>query len=143
MKPKVEFLELISDKEWEDAFDIIKELTPQLNKADFLQLRHHELQTNHKLFGLKLSGNLVSVAAVWVLINGLLEKLMWICGYVTTASKRSKGYGKILLLELEDYAKRKQFHEIRVHTHRDRAFNFWKDKAKFEPFSHVLRKKLR
>ena len=143
MEPKVEFLELTSDKDWENAFDIVKELTPQLNKADFLRLRHHELQTNHKMFGLKRSGNLVSVAAVWVLVNGLLEKLMWICGYVTISSMRSKGYGGILLLELEAYARRKQFHEIRVHTNRDRAFNFWKNKAKFEPFSHVLRKKLR
>ena len=142
MKPKVEFMELTSGKEWEDAFDILTELTPQLNKADFLLLRHHELQANHKLFGLKRSDNLVSVAAVWILINGLLEKLMWICGYVTTSSMRSKGYGGILLLELEEYARRKQFHEIRVHTNRDQAFNFWENKAKFEPFSCVLRKKL-
>lgn len=143
MKPKVEFLELRSDKEWEEGFDILKELTPQLNKADFLKLRHHELQKNHKLFGLKLSGKLVSIAAVWILINGLLEKLMWICGFVTTENIRSKGYGNILLLELEDYARREQFHEIRVHAHRDRALNFWEDKAEFETFSQVLRKKLR
>ena len=82
MKPKVEFLELKSDKEWEEGFDILKELTPQLNKADFLKLCHHELQKYHKLFGLKLSGELVSVGAVWILINGLLEIIdvdLWFC----------------------------------------------------------------
>jgi len=36
MKPKVEFLELRTDKEWDDCFDILKELTPQLDKANFL-----------------------------------------------------------------------------------------------------------
>ena len=142
MKSKVEFLELSTKKEWEEAFAVLKELTPQLKKVDFLQLRHHELQKNHKLFGLKLSGKLVSVAVVWILINGLLEKLMWICGYVTTESMRSKGYGSILLQELDDYARREQFHEIRVHAHRNRAFNFWEEKGNFEPFSQVLRKKL-
>ena len=73
-------------------------------------------------------------------MNGLLEKLMWIYAFATTKSMRSKGFGKNLLLELENYAKRENFHEIRVHANRESALKFWENRADFEVFSQVLRK---
>ena len=74
-------------------------------------------------------------------MNGLFEKLLWIYAFVTTKEMRSKGYGKKLLLQLENYAERENFTEIRVHAHRERAITFCENKANFEIFSHVLRKK--
>jgi len=61
---------------------------------------------------------------------------------VTTEGRRSKDFGKKLLQELENYAVRENFNEIRVHAHREAAMAFWEDKANFEIFSHVLRKEL-
>jgi hypothetical protein len=39
-------------------------------------------------------------------------------------------------------AVREIFNEIRVHAHRERAIAFWENKANFELFSHVFRKKI-
>ena len=137
------FIEIRTQQELEEAYSILKELAPELNKEIFLESLNHDLLKNHRLFGLTSSGRLVSVAAVWLLMrSGLLEKLMWIYAFVTTKSMRSKGFGKKLLLELENYAEREDFSEIRVHAHRERAIHFWENKANFEIFSHVLRKKI-
>lgn len=137
------FIEIKTKQKLEDAYVIINELVPELNKDNFLESFNHELLKNHKLFGLTSSGKLVSVAAVWLLMNGLLEKFMWIYAFVTTKSMCSKGFGKKLLLELEDYAYRENFTEIRVHAHREQALDFWENKANFEIFSQVLRKKIK
>ena len=138
----MDFIEIKKHKELVEAYKVIKELIPDLDKGDFLKSVNHDLLKNHKLFGLKSSGKLVSVAAVWLLMNGLLEKLMWIYAFVTTERLRSRGFGKKLLIELENYAVRENFDEIRVHTHREGAIAFWENKVNFEMFSHVLKKRL-
>ena len=138
----MDFLEIKTQQELEEAHEIMKELVPELSKEGFLKSINHDLLKNHKLFGLKSSGKLVSVAAVWLLMNGLLEKFMWIYAFVTTKSMRSKGFGNKLILELENYAYREGFNEIRVHAHRESAIAFWENKANFENFSNVLRKRI-
>lgn len=138
----MDFIEIKTQQELEEVYEILRELAPELDKEDFFKSLNHDLLKNHKLFGLTSSGKLVSVAAVWLLMNGLLEKIFWVYAFVTTKNRRSKGFGKKLLLELEAYAHRESFSEIRVHAHRERAIAFWENKANFERFSHVLRKKI-
>ncbi|MEJ2166493.1 MAG: GNAT family N-acetyltransferase [Desulfobacterales bacterium] len=138
----MEFIEIRTKQEMEEAYEIIRELIPELDKEVFFKSLNHELLKNHKLFGLRSSEKLVSVAAVWLLMNGLFEKFLWLYAFATTKDMRSKGFGKELLRNLEAYAVRENFNEIRVHAHRERAIAFWENKANFELFSHVLRKKI-
>jgi len=134
------FLEIKTSAQREQAYELLKELSPEINRADFMASLDHKLMENHKIFGLMEGDRLISVAAVWVLMTGLLEKMIWIYGFVTTEAMRSMGYGRKLLQEIEAYAKKEKFHEIRVHTHRELARHFWEDTAEFEWFSGVLRK---
>jgi GNAT superfamily N-acetyltransferase len=136
------FIEIKSPRELEEAFIILKELVPELKKDSFLESLNHELLKNHKLFGFKSSGKIVSLAAVWLLMTGTLDKIMWIYAFVVTKSMRDRGFGKKLLVELEKYAMREDFTELRVHAHREWAIDFWENKAEFDRFSHVLRKKI-
>ncbi len=136
------FIEIKSQNQIEEAYTLLKELVPELEKENFFESLNHELLKNHKLFGLTASGKIVSVAAVWLLMTSTLKKFMWIYAFVTTKGMRSKGYGKKILLELENYAIEEDFTEIRVHAHRERAIEFWENKANFEMFSHILRKKI-
>ena len=48
-------------------------------------------------------------------------------------------YKEMNFLDLNDL---EDFNEIRVHAHRDWAISFWQNKADFEIFSRVLRKKI-
>jgi hypothetical protein len=56
----MEFIEIKNKQELDEAYEILKELAPELNKEDFLKSLDHEFLINHKLFGLKSSGKLIS-----------------------------------------------------------------------------------
>jgi hypothetical protein len=86
----VDFVELKTDDEYYEAFHILKELDGRLEYDRFLSAMHHELSCNTKLFAIRHSGKIVSVAAVWFLMTGLLEKIFWIHAFVTTKEQRSK-----------------------------------------------------
>jgi GNAT superfamily N-acetyltransferase len=138
----MEFVELTTRPEKEEAFEIMREYIPLLNKSDFLQAFESEFFKNHKLFGLRSSGKLVSVAAVWLLLTGLMERLIWISAMVTTEALRSKGFGAALVDGLEDYARTEHFNAIWAHTTSSRAIKFWKQTVDFEQTATVLRKKI-
>jgi hypothetical protein len=138
----MELIELKTVEEREEAFTILVELIPQLKRKPFLDSFDHELMKSHKLFGLRKEGRLVSVAAAWVLMTGLPEKLLWIYALVTTEPMRNSGCGRTMLNALKQYASNEGFDEIRTHSHRERAAEFWVNKAKLDPFSIVYRKKI-
>ena len=135
-----EFTELTSNDDFSEAFHVLKELDERLDKNRFISAMHHELSNNSKLFAIRDSGQIVSVAAVWFLMTGLLEKILWIHAFVTTKKQRSKGFGKLLLSGLYRVAAEKDCSEIRVHTHRKHAIEFWTKKNGFDSFSLILRK---
>jgi GNAT superfamily N-acetyltransferase len=135
-----DFIELQTDDEYSEAFHILKELDGRLELDRFISSMNHELSSNSKLFAIRYSGKIVSVAAVWFLMTGLFEKILWIHAFVTTKEQRSKGFGRLLLSGLNRIAAEKDCSEIRVHAHREKAIEFWKKKAGFHSFSTILRK---
>lgn len=135
-----DFIELKTDDEYAEAFEILKELDGRLELDCFISSMNHELGYNNKLFAIKHSRKLVSVAGVWFLMTGLLEKICWIHAFVTTGEQRSKGFGQLLLAGIYTVAKENECSEVRVHAHRAKAIEFWKQKADFHQFSTVLRK---
>jgi hypothetical protein len=46
----MEFIEIMKQHDLEEAYKILKELEPELNKENFLKSIDHELLKNHKLF---------------------------------------------------------------------------------------------
>ena len=135
-----EFIELKTDNEYIEAFHILKGLDERLQQDGFILAMHHELSHNTKLFAIRHLGKIVSVAAVWFLMTGLFEKILWIHAFVTTKEQRSRGFGKLLLSGLDSVAAEKGCSEIRVHAHREKAIVFWTQKAGFQRFSQIFRR---
>ena len=135
-----EFIQLKTDDEYIEAFSVLKELDGSLEPSQFISAMHHELSNNVNLFAVVHSGKIVSVAATWILITGLLKKILWIHAFVTTKEHRSKGFGKQLLSGLNKIAKENGCSEIRVHAHREKAIVFWTKYAGFKKFSQVFMK---
>ena len=135
-----DFIEIKTDNAFSEAFDILYELDDRLERDRFISAMHHELSHNSRLFAVRDSGKLVAVAAVWLLITGRFEKILWINAFVTTAKQRSQGFGSLLLSGLHGIAAEQGCSEIRVHAHRPKAIEFWRQKAGFDDFSSVLRR---
>lgn len=134
--------ELTTREEKEEAFALMQEFIPLLTRQDFVRAFESDFFQNHKLFGLRDSGRLVTVAAVWLLMTGLMEKLIWVSAIVTDKSERSKGYGKALVEGLEEHSKKEGIDEIWAHTNNERAQQFWEQTAGFKEIARVLRKKI-
>ena len=49
----MEFIEIRTQPEMEEAFEIIRELIPELDKEVFFKSHNHDLLKNHKIFGLR------------------------------------------------------------------------------------------
>ncbi len=135
-----EFIEIVSQEDVLEAFDVLKELDDRLDIDRFLSSRQHELSAHSKLFAVRHAGAVVSAAGVWLLMTGLFERIMWIHAFVTTKQHRSKGFGSLLLAGLYQVAANMGCSEVRVHAHRPKAIAFWKQKAGFSEFSTILRK---
>lgn len=138
----MEVTELKTPGELAAAFEILRELVPRLDRENFLEAHRDPLLAPHKPFGLTVSGKLVSVAAAWMLMTGLGDRLLWVYALVTTERERSRGFGRKLMTALEDFGKREGVSEIRVHTNRERAIDFYEKKAGFSAFSTLLHRKM-
>jgi GNAT superfamily N-acetyltransferase len=138
------FVELKTEDDWCEAYPLIKELTPDLTKKQFIEVRTHALSIIQNLFGIRVNDELVSIASTWSLVNSYSEKILWIYGFVTKKGMRSKSYGSNLVRYIEQYAKNNGYDQIRVHTTIDRvgAKEFWQNKLMFRMHSYVLEKKL-
>jgi len=134
------FIELTSEDEFAEAFHVLKQLDDRLEIDSFILAMNHELSRNSKLYAVEDSGKIMSVAAVWIFMTGLFDRIFWIHAFVTTKKHRSKGYGKLLIAGLEKVAAEYGCSEIRVHAHRERAIEYWTEKAGFRNFSIIFRK---
>jgi len=138
----MKLIELTTREEKEEGFELMQEFISLLTRQDFVRAFQSDFFQNHKLYGLRASGSLVTVAAVWLLMTGLMEKLIWVSAIVTDKSERSKGYGKALVEGLEEYSKKEGIDEIWGHTNNERAQKFWEQTAGFNEVARVLRKKI-
>ena len=134
------FIELKTSDDYCEAFYVLQELDGRLKLDRFLSSMNHELSCNNRLFAIRQSGKIVSVAAAWFLMTGRFEKILWIHAFVTTKEQRSKGFGEQLVQGLYRVATEEACSEIRVHAHREKAIEFWKRKAGFHRFSTILSK---
>ena len=135
------FKELISDDEYLAAYPVLKELDDRLEIDRFLLAMNHKLSKYSKLYAIEESGEIVSVAAVWILMTGTFDRIFWIHAFVTIKKHRSKGYGKLLLEGLKKVAAEYECSEIRVHAHREKAITYWTEKVGFQRFSKIFQLK--
>jgi GNAT superfamily N-acetyltransferase len=79
------------------AFKVMVELRPQLDLEQFLTLVHDMREESYRLVGVFDGGALVAVAGYRVLTMLVRGRSLYVDDLVTTATRRGKGYGKLLL----------------------------------------------
>ena len=137
------FVELKSEADLDQAFHVLKELNSSIDLKIFMTSYTHPWSTNRHLYGIKQNQELISVAEVWLLINGLNEKIFWINAFITKQQFRSQGYGRFLNEKLLELAVEMNCTEIRVHAHRKSAQKCWTTNQGFEEFSIIYRNKIK
>lgn len=137
-----EFRKLSQPNELIEAYRLLLQMYPDLDMDTFLVSLDQKQGT--RVFGLLRDGTLCSVACTCEVcsIDGTL--VLWVFDMVTAETERSNGLGRKLIEELEAYARREGFSQLRAHSRRDRvrAHHFWSESVGFEEWCVLFRKDL-
>ncbi len=94
-----------TDAEIRKCFDVMSELRTHLTSEDFLQTIRHMESEGFRLAYVEDADAVVAVAGYRIYTNLFLGKNLYVDDLVTSASARSKGYGKEMLDWLRDKAR--------------------------------------
>ncbi len=139
-----QFRELKTPDEWTRAYELLRQLDPELDKNKYAVALEQMLESDYHLFGLTQNDTLVTVAGVQVLtvIDG--DRVFWVFDLVTAQPYRGREYGKKMMQHLESYAIRCGFNQFRVHSenHATRALQFYSEKLTYPSWATIFKKKL-
>lgn len=143
--PAMIIKELVTEKDWRNAFPIMQQLRTHLDEASFLSLvkEAKELE-NYQLVSLYDDGRMVAVVGFMPMLTLYHGKFVWVCDLVTDSNVRSKGYGKILLSYVHDWAENNGFDIVSLSSGLQRvaAHRFYENKMKYDKVSYVFLKRL-
>ena len=122
------------------AFEILKELRPTLDRKRFLNLRQDMMARSYCLYGLYVDGELVCVAGF--ILQPHIERgtEFWVHDLVSKGGIRSKGYGLQLMQYLETIARDMGCSRLLVHTQNKRADaqRFYENKLGYSDYAVVF-----
>jgi ribosomal protein S18 acetylase RimI-like enzyme len=95
----------ISLKELDIVYKVIKELRVELSYDEFEDLIYDMRHMEYTMMGVFEKGELICYAGVAVQTNLYHKRHLYIFDLVTAMNYRSRGYGKMMLEYLRDYAK--------------------------------------
>ena len=92
-------------KELYTVYDVIKQLRVSLSYKEFEDLIYDMRHMEYKMFGIMNGEELITYAGVSVQTNLYYNRHLYVFDLVSDEKYRSKGYGKMMLEYLDDYAK--------------------------------------
>lgn len=124
------------------AYPVFKQLRPSVNQSDFLDFAPKI--AGYRVFVLMKNAGIVAYAGFAVQTNFYEGRHVFVYELVTDQAQRSKGYGKLLLDAVTDFAKSDGC-EMLVLTSglaRKDAHRFHEEKMNLAKTSYVFRKKI-
>lgn len=136
--------ELVSEEEIQQAFEIVRDFRGHLTEAEYLELAEEMGKQGYRMFGLRDSGRLVSVAGVRIISNFRWGRHLWVYDLVTGAADRSKGYGGELLGWLEEFAARHGCALVALSSDisKSETHRFFEERMSYKRLSYVFSKRV-
>ena len=102
---KIEVTDAKTDREIQKCFDVMNELRTQLKREEFLQTVRAMEVDGYRLAFIEDKDEVLAVAGYRIYSNLFMGKFLYVDDLVTSASARSKGFGKIMLNCLREKAR--------------------------------------
>lgn len=140
----IEIRELESQREWVDAFPVMRQLRSHLDEEVYLDYLHQMTADGYRLFGLFSEGELAALAGVDILTNMYYGRHLWVFELVTDSDHRSRGFGTRLFEYLVEWAEAKGCDKIALSSalHREHAHRFYEDSVGMDRASYVFTRDL-
>lgn len=145
MKRNLLIKELKEEKEWQEAFPVMKQLRGHLDEENFIYLVKESIQKeNYRLAALYENEKIVAVTGFMPMITLYNGKFIWVCDLVTDINKRSRGYGKALLEFVHQWAKENDYGIVSLSSglQRKDAHRFYESKMEYDKVSYVFSKRV-
>ena len=136
--------ELMSEEEIRQAFAILRDFRGHLSEAAYLELVEDMSKQGYRIFGLRDSDRLVSVAGVRIISNFRWGRHLWVYDLVTGAADRSQGYGGELLGWLEEFAARNGCSLVALSSDisKSETHRFFEERMSYKRLSYVFSKRV-
>ena len=130
-------------KELDTVYDVVKQLRLVLSYKEFEDLIYDMKHMDYKMIGIMHEDRLITYAGVAVQTNLYHKRHLYIFDLVTDEKEQSKGYGKMMLEYLVDYAKMAMCENIVLSSGfvREEAHKFYEEQG-FVKKSYVFLKNL-
>lgn len=141
----IEIKELITEKEWKEAFPVMSQLRTHLDEQSFLQLvREATLKEGYRMVALYQNKRIIAVTGFMPMITLYNGKFIWVCDLVTDKDSRSNGYGAILLEYIQNWSKENGYNIVSLSSglQREDAHCFYENKMEYDRVSYVFLKRL-
>ncbi len=92
-------------KELQNVYDVLSQLRVDLSYKEFEDLVYDMRHMEYKMIGVMQGDELITYAGVAIQTNLYHKRHLYVFDLVTDEKYRAKGYGKMMLEYLEDYAK--------------------------------------
>lgn len=139
----IQFKELTNEKEWTEAFVIMKQLRAHLDMDAYLDLvRESHKKEGYHLLALYDQNEMSALAGFMPMTTLYYGRFIWICDLVTDEGKRSQGYGEKLLQNVEQWAKNNGYTTVALSSglQRRNAHRFYEKKMEYDKVSFVFKK---
>lgn len=141
----VEIKELKIEKEWKEAFPVMKQLRTHLNEEQFVELvREAAEKESYKIAALYDNEKIVAATGFMPMITLYNGKFIWVCDLVTDSESRSKGYGEALLNYVHSWSKENGYDIVSLSSGLQRidAHRFYENKMNYDKVSYVFLKRI-
>ncbi|MEA3371784.1 MAG: GNAT family N-acetyltransferase [Campylobacterota bacterium] len=130
-------------KELYSVYDLVSQLRDTLSYKEFEDLIYDMRHMDYKMIGIMEDEELITYAGVAIQTNLYHKRHLYVFDFVTDKEQRAKGYGKMMLDYLKDYAKMGMCENIVLSSGfvREEAHTFY-EKNGFDKKSFVFLKAL-
>lgn len=144
-KQSIFIKELKNEKEWREAYPVMKQLRTHLDEEQFLALVQEASQKeDYKMAALYDHEKIVAVTGFMPMITLYNGRFIWVCDLVTDSESRSKGYGEALLNYVQDWSKENGYDIVSLSSGLQRidAHRFYENKMEYDKTSYVFLRRL-
>lgn len=137
-------VELTTEKQWKEAFHVMKQLRTDLVIETYLKLLGEMKKDGYRLFALYAGDQIVALSGISLRVNFYSKRHVFIYDLVTDVDHRSQGYGEKLLNYIHIWAEENGAGYVALESGVQRidAHRFYEEKFHYDKWCYSFRKPL-
>ena len=137
-----EIRELTAEREWREAFPVLRELRDHLTEETYLEYLREMREEGYRLFAAFEDGAILAVGGAGIRTNFYNGRHLFVYDLVTRPDRRSEGHGGRLMEFLEGWARERGCESITLESGlwREDAHRFYEDRLGMDRYCYTFKR---